>query len=415
MAKCKKDCTCNRHSTKKVFCKVTNSEGVRCNRKIGRGHRDGLNHGGNTKKELCGTHAVRKSTHGDVQADIPIQIAHGVDVKRPPCPVPDCDKDARGWQGYAIYCDTHAQRMQDHGSTDARRSNNMGKTCSIDGCEKDARWKEMCDSHASAMHNRGTVEETEWHKARRGEPKAPCSVPNCENLRTGRQEYCEPHVRRLYKTGDLGLDTPIRQKSGDSNDICIVPLEDGSPCGNHSRTHPLAERNNPDWKWGRVCAVHYGRYCRHGLVQAGEKLRKKYLSDLPLSERIPIWLDPDNGYVTVTDNECLAWEGALSANGQGYAVVPVSKIDDTTRTSPWLVHRLVWEHFNGPIPTGNHVHHVCGTRRCINPEHLECIGAVENVSEASRIKQVRDKANEEGITIEELREWIVETTELQYA
>ena len=134
-------------------------------------------------------------------------------------------------------------------------------------------------------------------------------------------------------------------------------------------------------------------------------MRDTYGSHLPLSERVPFWLDPDNGFVARVDG-CLQWQRVLSANGAGYPCAPVSKIDDTTRTSPWLVHRLVWEHFNGPIPVGNHVHHICGTPNCVDIDHLECIGYIENGSEACRIKQFRDKANEPGMTIEALRAWM---------
>ena len=304
-------------------------------------------------------------------------------------------------------CSKHTQRLDAHGTTDPVKGAhiNHGKTCIVEGCVKDACWKRMCDTHANSMHNRGTVEESEWHRTRRGVPKDPCSVPGCPNLRTGRQEICKPHQTRLRKTGDVGVDKPWRHTTGESNETCIVPNEDGSLCGKPARTHPMAERNNPDWKWGRLCIGHYGRYCKHGCVQQGKKMRDTYGSHLPLSERVPFWLDPDNGFVARVDG-CLQWQRVLSANGAGYPCAPVSKIDDTTRTSPWLVHRLVWEHFNGPIPVGNHVHHICGTPNCVDIDHLECIGYIENGSEACRIKQFRDKANEPGMTIEALRAWM---------
>jgi hypothetical protein len=50
----------------------------------------------------------------------------------------------------------------------------------------------------------------------------------------------------------------------------------------------------------------------------------------------------------------------------GYARVPSGK------RGVWLyAHRVAWEKANGPIPPGAHIHHICGTKACVNPDHLE--------------------------------------------
>ena len=41
-------------------------------------------------------------------------------------------------------------------------------------------------------------------------------------------------------------------------------------------------------------------------------------------------------------------------------------------------HRLAYEHFVGPIPEGMQLDHLCRTRRCVNPEHLEAVTGGEN-------------------------------------
>lgn len=34
-------------------------------------------------------------------------------------------------------------------------------------------------------------------------------------------------------------------------------------------------------------------------------------------------------------------------------------------------HRFVWESIHGPIGCDDHIHHVCRTKGCINPDHLQ--------------------------------------------
>jgi hypothetical protein len=41
-------------------------------------------------------------------------------------------------------------------------------------------------------------------------------------------------------------------------------------------------------------------------------------------------------------------------------------------------HRWAYEIFKGPIPADHDIHHTCGIRLCVNPEHLECIDIHEH-------------------------------------
>lgn len=47
-----------------------------------------------------------------------------------------------------------------------------------------------------------------------------------------------------------------------------------------------------------------------------------------------------------------------------------------------LVHRVMYENFVGEIPTGMELDHLCKTRQCINPAHLEPVTHVENMRRA---------------------------------
>lgn len=42
------------------------------------------------------------------------------------------------------------------------------------------------------------------------------------------------------------------------------------------------------------------------------------------------------------------------------------------------IHRLHYEAFNGPIPNGMEIDHLCRVRRCVNPAHLEAVTSLEN-------------------------------------
>jgi len=42
-------------------------------------------------------------------------------------------------------------------------------------------------------------------------------------------------------------------------------------------------------------------------------------------------------------------------------------------------HRWLWEVVNGPVPKGLELDHLCRTRNCVNPEHLEAVTHHENV------------------------------------
>lgn len=74
--------------------------------------------------------------------------------------------------------------------------------------------------------------------------------------------------------------------------------------------------------------------------------------------------------IRVDENGCWRWTGCKSP--RGYA--SISK-DGKVRS----LHRLVYEIFKGPIPTGLQIDHLCRVRDCCNPEHLEAVTQQENL------------------------------------
>ncbi len=71
-------------------------------------------------------------------------------------------------------------------------------------------------------------------------------------------------------------------------------------------------------------------------------------------------------------NGCWRWKGATSkkeAGRYGY-------MRRDGRVEP--AHRVMYEDVVGPIPSGHHIHHVCGNTRCVNPAHLQAVPAQTN-------------------------------------
>jgi len=73
---------------------------------------------------------------------------------------------------------------------------------------------------------------------------------------------------------------------------------------------------------------------------------------------------------------CWLWLGALTSTGYG----TVNVIVDGKRSNT-TAHRLFHVAYTGDIPHGETVHHKCGSRACVNPDHLEAISQRENMAE----------------------------------
>lgn len=67
---------------------------------------------------------------------------------------------------------------------------------------------------------------------------------------------------------------------------------------------------------------------------------------------------------------CWFWLGYRTPRGYGF-------FSDRRKTTS--VHRWAWRLFNGAIPNGRGLDHLCRVRHCVNPEHLEPVTNRENL------------------------------------
>lgn len=72
---------------------------------------------------------------------------------------------------------------------------------------------------------------------------------------------------------------------------------------------------------------------------------------------------------------CWLWQGEVGSNGYGRIKVKGRNIG---------AHRFSYQEFVGDIPDDFVVHHVCRTRNCVNPAHLQATSQSFNVLVADR-------------------------------
>lgn len=77
---------------------------------------------------------------------------------------------------------------------------------------------------------------------------------------------------------------------------------------------------------------------------------------------------------------CWLWLGQLSDDGY-----PRIKIDGVTQAA----HRLMYERRRGKIAEGLTLDHLCRTRACVNPDHLEPVTQAENYGRAPSVIAAR--------------------------
>ena len=76
----------------------------------------------------------------------------------------------------------------------------------------------------------------------------------------------------------------------------------------------------------------------------------------------------------VTESGCWIWTGYCAQHGYAQIGKGIKK---------FYIHRIVYEHFKGPIPPGLVIDHLCRVKCCLNPYHLEAVTSVVNILRGS--------------------------------
>lgn len=93
------------------------------------------------------------------------------------------------------------------------------------------------------------------------------------------------------------------------------------------------------------------------------------LDHRPLIERVEERIIRSDG--------CWEWTGPRNRDGYGHFSYQVDPGNRRRRTS--MAHRLIYEHYVGPIPPGLTLDHMCRNRGCVNPLHLRPMTLRANV------------------------------------
>lgn len=103
---------------------------------------------------------------------------------------------------------------------------------------------------------------------------------------------------------------------------------------------------------GAWCSMHEARIRRHGDPNAKNK---PGLGPRPVEKTLQM-LVPDR-----PSNGCWVWRGHSDAKGYGRV---------SRKGKQRQAHRVIYEHFKGPIPDDLILRHTCDNPPCVNPSHL---------------------------------------------
>lgn len=296
------------------------------------------------------------------------------------------------------------------------------KFCTVEGCEKQARTKAMCQKHYDAARYIPAVPRVK---------NTICVVEGCDREPGKRRGYCEAHYDRWRAGKNLAIPIRERQERAGNCSIegCERPIARRGYCGAHygrvktgrdlyapireplDKNAPCSiagcERPRRISKW---CNAHYlrlkkgrdlttpvrevtldrpthcsvdgceRRHSSHGYCATHADRWKKYGSTEPRDTRSALTRAAESGDFD-TFTSILLKKAFVDKNGCW--VWPKLKEDKypATMVAGQALHRVVVEIKHGKPLGTQHAHHICANASCVNPDHLQPVTHADNIAE----------------------------------
>ena len=102
------------------------------------------------------------------------------------------------------------------------------------------------------------------------------------------------------------------------------------------------------------------------------------------------------------ETECWPWLGQDSGTGRGGGYPRMTLEGQTV-----AVHRVLYTHFHGFIPSKKQIDHTCENRSCLNPDHLELVTHKQNQKRKSGRRRKASAGLASSIAQQiDLEEWL---------